>query len=100
MKCSCHMCDDTVLIGMCAFCSEHCPHPELWRMLERAVHGIMLWRIHLVKSALEEEGVDPVEWWPYVQELGTFEAAERWVFEQHGIGEAFRRSCTAGEHVD
>lgn len=75
-KCACEGCTMPPVDGRrCEFCAEHCPRVVTVRKVERAIVGILAWRTHLVRDALDDVGVDPVEWWPFVLGHGSLDRA-------------------------
>lgn len=90
--CVCSSCSAPAEIEMqCEFCEAHCIFSKLHRQYEKALAGILAWRTHIVRDALEEEGLDAVLWWPRVLELGTLDAALRLHHECIALDMEFKR---------
>lgn len=96
IACACSGCEVRLHPGdaldhRCEFCWVHCP-PKVKGWAE-GFAGIHRWRVHVLKTALESEGCDPMVFFPLIFALGNLPRAERWMKELEELDQAFERAC-------
>jgi len=107
MRCWCGFCDVVLpdgegLDGYCDFCFAHCPDLGAQGNFERSLAGLLRWRTHQTKLALEKAHLDPILWWPracvpdgHLVVLAHLEDLADWTQrEREGLDFEFDRLCT------